>query len=143
MVLYLLKLCPEFVYHKQIFYIYRIKQQIVEMNLSKAEEPVMEIIWKKEKVFFKAIWEDLPEPKPAPTTLATLLTRMQKKKFIGYTLYGNSREYYPLVKKEVYFSRQVNDMIEQYFDNSALQFASFFTTAAKFSKKELEALKAL
>lgn len=113
------------------------------MSLSKAEEIIMEVIWKKGKVFFKALLEELPEPKPAPTTLATLLARMQKKKFIGYMLYGNSREYYPLVKREGYFSRQVNEMIEQHFDNSALQFASFFTNTAKLSKKELEALKTL
>ncbi|MBX3252881.1 MAG: BlaI/MecI/CopY family transcriptional regulator [Chitinophagaceae bacterium] len=113
------------------------------MNLSKAEEIIMEVIWKKGKVFFKALLEELPEPKPAPTTLATLLTRMQKKKCIGYTLYGNSREYYPLVKREDYFSKQVNEMIEQHFDNSALQFASFFTNATRLSKKELEALRQL
>lgn len=113
------------------------------MNLTKAEEIIMEVIWKKEKVFFKALLEELPEPKPAPTTLATLLSRIQKKKCIGYTLYGNSREYYPLIKREDYFSKQVNEMIEQHFDNSALQFASFFTNTAGLSKKELEELRSI
>lgn len=119
------------------------KQQNVEVNLSKAEEIIMEVIWKKEKVFFKALLNELREPKPVSTTLATLLTRMQKKKFIAYTLYGNSREYYPLIKREAYFSKQVNEMIEQHFDRSALQFASFFTNATGLSKKELEELRAL
>jgi len=47
----------------------------------------------------KDLLDAYPEPKPATTTVATLLKRMADKGFIAYKLYGNSREYYPLVKK--------------------------------------------
>lgn len=109
--------------------------------LSKAEEQLMELIWKNEKIFMKEILERYPDPKPAATTISTLLKRMQDKKFVGYTLYGNSREYFPLVKKEDYFSKHVNGMIAAYFDNSALQFASFFATNTNLTQAELEDLK--
>lgn len=110
-------------------------------ELSKAEEQLMEIIWKQEKAFMKDIFAHYDEPKPATTTIATLLKRMQDKEFVGYTLFGNSRQYYPLVKKKDYFSRHVKGMIRDYFGNSAMQFASFFTTATNLSAKELEELK--
>ncbi|MBN8663470.1 MAG: BlaI/MecI/CopY family transcriptional regulator [Chitinophagales bacterium] len=113
------------------------------MNLTKAELQVMELIWQQEKLFMKDLLEAFPEPKPAPSTLATLLKRMQDKGFVGYTLFGNSREYYALVKKEQYFSKEVKSMIKGAFDNSALSFASFFTTATKLSVDELEQLKAI
>ena len=113
------------------------------MYLPKAEEQLMEFIWKQEKVFMKDLIELYPEPKPASTTLATLLKRMQDKGFVGYTLYGNSREYYALVKKEDYFSDQVSGLIKNHFDNSALQFASFFTNTAELSADELESLRKL
>ncbi len=113
------------------------------MNLTKAELQVMELIWQQDKLFMKDLLEAFPEPKPAPSTLATLLKRMQDKGFVGYTLYGNSREYYALVKKEQYFSKEVKSMIKGAFDNSALSFASFFTTATKLSVDELEQLKAI
>lgn len=111
------------------------------MKLSKTEEQLMEIIWQQEKIFLKDILETYPEPAPAATTIATLLKRMQDKGFVGYNLMGNSRQYYPLVKKEDYFGKHVKTMIKDYFGNSALQFASFFTTSGNLSAAELEDLK--
>lgn len=111
------------------------------MQLSNTEEQLMEHLWKLEKAFMKDILEIYPEPKPATTTIATLLKRMTDKKFIAYNLYGNSREYYPLVKKSDYFSKHVNGLIKNFFNDSASQFASFFTTATNLSEKELEDLK--
>lgn len=111
------------------------------MQLSNAEEQLMEHLWQLEKAFMKDLLEAYPEPKPATTTIATLLKRMTDKNFVGYTLYGNSREYYPLVKKSDYFSKHVNGLIKNFFNNSASQFASFFTTETNLSEKELEALK--
>jgi predicted transcriptional regulator len=111
------------------------------MTLSKAEEQLMEIIWTKEKVFMKEILETCPEPKPATTTVATFLKRLQEKGAVGYQLFGNSRQYYPLVKKEDYFKKQLNGIVQNFFGNSALQFASFFTTTGNLSTEELEDLK--
>jgi BlaI family transcriptional regulator, penicillinase repressor len=111
------------------------------MQLSKTEEQIMELIWKNEKIFLKDLIDCFPDPKPAATTIATLLKRMQDKGFVGYTLFGNSRQYYPLVEKSDYFSKHVNGIIKNYFGNSALQFASFFTTTSNLSASELEDLK--
>lgn len=111
------------------------------MKLSNAEEQLMEYIWQKEKSFMKDLIDSYPEPRPANTTVATLLKRMLDKGVIGYKQYGNSREYYPLIKKADYFSKRVNNMIETYFDNSVLQFASFFTKETNLTKTQLEELK--
>ena len=101
----------------------------------------MEIIWQNRKIFMKDIIEIYPEPKPATTTVATLLKRMQNKGFVGYTLQGNSRQYYALVPKKDYFIRHLNEMVKDFFGNSPLQFASFFTTATNLSVEELKELK--
>jgi len=113
------------------------------MKLSRSEEQLMELIWQQEKVFMKDIIDLYPEPKPASTTIATLLKRMQDKGFVGYELFGNSRQYYPIIKKENYFSKHVKDIVKNYFGNSPLQFASFFTTNTNLSTQELEELKQL
>ncbi|MEO5564846.1 MAG: BlaI/MecI/CopY family transcriptional regulator [Chitinophagaceae bacterium] len=111
------------------------------MSLSKTEEQLMNYIWKLEKAFLKDLIDCFPNPKPASTTVATLLKRMSDKRFVGHTLYGNSREYYSLIKKEDYFSKQVNGMIKNHFDDSVLQFASFFTTTNNLTKAQLEELR--
>lgn len=113
------------------------------MKLTKAEENLMKYIWREKKVFMKDLMECADEPKPAPTTVATLLKRMQDKGFVAYRVFGNSRQYYPLVSKTQYFSKYMNGIIEQFFDNSALQFSSFFAQSGKLSKKELEDLKGI
>lgn len=110
-------------------------------QLTNAEEQVMEHLWKLEKAFMKNLLEAYPKPKPATTTIATLLKRMIDKQFVAYNEFGNSREYYPLVKKTDYFSKHVNGLISNFFNNSASQFASFFTTETNLSQTELEDLK--
>ncbi|RNC87705.1 MAG: BlaI/MecI/CopY family transcriptional regulator [Winogradskyella sp.] len=113
------------------------------MNLSKTEEQLMQHLWKLEKAYMKDLLDAYPEPKPATTTIATLLKRMTDKGFVAYNTFGKSREYYALVKKEDYFSKHVNGLIKHFFNNSASQFASFFTTKTDLSKSELEELKTL
>jgi BlaI family penicillinase repressor len=111
------------------------------MQLSKSEEQVMEYIWKQETVYLKDLVDSFPDPKPAATTVATLLKRMQDKGFVAYILQGNSRQYYALVKKSDYFSKHVNGIIKNFFDNSALEFASFFTSSTNLTTSQLEELK--
>lgn len=111
------------------------------MQLSKTEEQLMQHLWRLEKAFMKDILEAYDDPKPATTTIATLLKRMAGKGFVAYKLYGKSREYYPLVKKKDYFSKHVNGLIKNFFNDSATQFASFFTKETNLSKDELESLK--
>jgi predicted transcriptional regulator len=113
------------------------------MQLSKTEEQLMQHLWKLEKAFMKDLLDIYPEPKPATTTVATLLKRMIGKGFVNYKTYGKSREYFPLVKKEDYFSKHVNGLIKTFFNDSASQFASFFTRKTDLTKEELEALKAI
>ena len=112
-----------------------------EIKLTDSEKTLMEILWAKEKAFMKDILEAYDEPKPATTTVATLLKRMQNKDLIGFTLYGNSREYYPKVAKGEYFKEEMTSMIDRFFNSSVAQFASFFTSNSKLSQKELKELR--
>ena len=113
------------------------------MSLSKTEEELMNVLWRLKKAFMKDLLESYPEPKPATTTVATLLKRMTDKGFVAYKSFGRSREYYPLVKKKDYFSKHVNGLIKNFFNDSPSQFASFFTRSTDLSKKELKELKKL
>ena len=111
------------------------------MQLSNSEEQVMKYIWKLERAYMKNILEEYPEPKPATTTVSTLLKRMTLKGFVGFEQHGSNRLYYPLVKKTDYFSSHLKSLINDFFNNSATQFASFFTS--EISEKELKELRDL
>ncbi|MGD1320335.1 BlaI/MecI/CopY family transcriptional regulator [Chryseobacterium sp. 2R14A] len=112
-----------------------------EIKLTNSEKTLMDILWEKEKTFMKDILETYPEPKPAATTVATLLKRMQNKDLVGFTLYGNSREYFPKVAKGEYFKEEMTSMIDRFFNSSVTQFASFFTSNSKLTQKQLKELR--
>lgn len=111
------------------------------MQLTKTEEQLMQYLWEMETAFMKDLIDAYPEPRPAATTIATLLKRMTDKNFVSYKVYGNSREYYPLVLKTDYFSKHVNGLIKTFFNDSVSQFASFFTKETEMTEGQLEELK--
>ena len=111
------------------------------MYLTNAEEQIMKLLWKLDKAFIRDLLNEFPDPKPATTTVITLLKRMIDKGFVSYRQCGNSREYFPMVKKSDYFSDHINLLIENFFNNSTAQFASFFTNETKMSPEELKELR--
>lgn len=113
------------------------------MHLTPSEEKIMHLIWKREKAMMKDILNDFPEPKPVKTTVATMLKRMTEKGLISYHQIGVKREYYPLIKKTEFSSRRVSKLIQNFFDNSAAQLASFCTKDNKLTKEELTELRAI
>jgi predicted transcriptional regulator len=111
------------------------------MYLTNAEEQIMKLLWKLDKAFIRDLLNEFPDPKPAPTTVITLLKRMIDKGFVNYKQCGNSREYYPLVKKADYFSSHLNGLIKDFFNNSTTQFASFFASETNLNSDELKELR--
>jgi predicted transcriptional regulator len=112
-------------------------------ELTKAEEQVMHYIWKLSKSFLKDIVEAFPEPKPAYTTISTVIRVLVKKGFVGYKSYGKIHEYYPRISRKAYFRKHVKSLINNHFDGSAVSFASFFTGDDVVNLVELEEIKQL
>jgi predicted transcriptional regulator len=113
------------------------------MYLTTAEEQIMKLLWRLERAFIRDLLNEFPDPKPASTTVLTLLKRMIDKGFVSYKLFGNSREYYPLIKKTDYFSDHLNGLIKDFFNNSTAQFASFFANETNMNQDELKELRDL
>lgn len=111
-------------------------------ELTKAEEQVMQCLWKLEKGFLKDIVDQFPEPRPAYTTVSTVIRVLVRKGFIGYNAYGKTNEYYPLVSKNYYFQNHVKSLINNYFNGSTPEFASFFAND-QLNLSELEEIKKL
>ena len=113
------------------------------MKLSPAEEQLMKYLWELKSAYMKDLVEVFPEPRPAYTTIATLLKRMTDKGFVSFNQHGKVREYFPMVKKPAYFSGKINTIIKDFFNDSNTQFASFFANETNFSLDELEELKTI
>jgi predicted transcriptional regulator len=109
-------------------------------ELTKAEEQLMQILWKLKKGFIKDLIEKIPEPKPAYNTVSTFIRIMEKKGFVDHIAYGNTHEYFPLITKKEYTRQFMKGFIKNYFSNSLQEMVSFFAKEDKMSISELEEL---
>ncbi len=113
----------------------------MKIKLSKTEEQLMRHLWDLDKAYMKDLIDQYDEPKPANTTIATLLKRMQEKGYVAYNAHGRNREYYTLVDKSDYSKTEFQVLLKNFFGNSTGQFASFFTRNSDMSQEELEELR--
>ena len=112
-------------------------------ELTKAEEQIMQVLWRLEKGFVKDIMEKLPEPKPAYNTVSTIVRILEKKGFVSHQAYGKTHEYFPLVSKDEYKKGYLKSFIKRYFGNSFQEMVSFFASDRDIGLKELEEVRKL
>jgi len=108
--------------------------------LTKAEEQVMQVLWKLNKAFLREIVEAMPNPKPHQNTVATLLKILAEKEFVGITVMNRHHQYYSLVSKEDYSKRSMKQLVKGYFEGSFSNVVSFLVKENNISIEELEGL---
>ena len=113
------------------------------MYLTKAEEQLMKYLWKLDRAFLKDIVEQYPEPRPAYTTISTVVNVLVRKKMVDFKTYGKSREYFPVLTRQQYLKQSFKGLISGFFEGSPRQFASFFTSDQDLSISELEEIRSL
>lgn len=114
---------------------------IAMKQLTKAEEQIMHILWELKRGFVKDIIEHLPDPKPAYNTVSTIVRILEKKGFVAHKAYGNSHEYFPIIKKEEYTKAYLKSFVSNYFGDSYTEMVSFFAKDKNMSLEELEEIK--
>jgi predicted transcriptional regulator len=109
-------------------------------TLTKAEEDVMQVVWKLDKAFLKEIVNEMPEPKPHQNTVATILKILVDKDFVGIEVFGRMHRYYPLVDKDVYSKGRVKSLVKKYYEGSFSNIVSSMVKENNLSIEELELL---
>jgi BlaI family penicillinase repressor len=109
-------------------------------ELTRAEDQVMQILWKLKKAFVKDIVEEMAEPRPAYNTVSTIVRILESKGFIDHKAYGKTHEYFPIITKEKYMKFYLNNMIRGYFDGSFQNLVSFFAKENKLNATEIKKL---
>ena len=111
------------------------------LQLTRAEEEVMQILWKIEKGMVHDLLENFPDPKPAYNTVSTIIRILEQKGFAGHKAYGRTHEYFPVISKAAYTKSSFRGFMANYFGNSYKSLASFFATEEKLSVRELEDIR--
>ena len=109
-------------------------------ELTKAEDQVMQILWKLEKGVVKDILEEMPNPKPAYNTVSTIVRILETKGFVDHKAYGKTHEYYPTITKEKYTKFYLNNLLKGYFNGSFQNLVSFFAKENDMSASDIDKL---
>ncbi|SFG31343.1 BlaI/MecI/CopY family transcriptional regulator [Pontibacter chinhatensis] len=109
-------------------------------ELTKAEEEIMQVLWKLERAFVRDILEELPEPKPAYNTVSTIVRILETKGFVGHEAFGKSHQYFPLVEQDKYKSFFLKNFMSGYFGGSFEKLVSFFAKDNNLDVQELDQL---
>ena len=109
-------------------------------QLTKAEEQVMQIVWKLHEAVVKDVVEQFEEPKPAYTTVATVLSVLEKKGFVNRKKIGNTNLFSPAISKTEYTKFQFSSLLKNYFNGSFPKMATFFARENQLDIDDLETI---
>ena len=108
------------------------------VTLTKAEERIMKILWEIGEGFIKDIIEQFPDPKPPYNSVSTIVRVLVQKEIVGFTAYGNTHKYHPLISRDEYSKGQLSRLVKDYYNNSLREVVSFFSESKKLDEKELD-----
>jgi BlaI family transcriptional regulator, penicillinase repressor len=111
-------------------------------ELTRAEEQIMQVLWRLGRGLVKDILDELPEPKPAYNTVSTIVRILEKKGFVSYKAYGKTHEYFPVVAMNEYRREYLKSLVHRYFGNSYQELVSFFARDRNLTLSELEEIRA-
>jgi BlaI family penicillinase repressor len=107
-------------------------------KLSQQEEEAMQAVWQAGTGFIKDFLDQMNEPKPPYTTLASTIKNLERKGFVSSEKLGNSYRYTPAIIEEEYKKRFMSGFVSDYFKNSYKDLVTFFANEKKISADELQ-----
>ena len=107
-------------------------------TLTRGEEAVMQVLWRLGEANVAQIIENLDEPKPKYTTVATFIKILENKGFVGHSVDGRSHRYFPLIAKDEYAAGMAKLLLASYFNGSLSQMVSFFGKKEDISVGEMD-----
>ncbi|MFO7619825.1 MAG: BlaI/MecI/CopY family transcriptional regulator [Bacteroidales bacterium] len=110
-------------------------------EITKAQEDILKVIWEIENGAVADVLENLPDPKPAYNTVATVIKVLERKGYVGHRTYGKTHVYYPLVSREDYANHVVKEAFTGLFKGSLQQMVSPFIGNRNISISDLEELR--
>jgi BlaI family penicillinase repressor len=109
-------------------------------TLTRAEEQIMQALWKLGGAFLREVVDELGPPRPHQNTVATLLKILTEKGFVSVEVVNRHHRYHPKISKEDYSKRSIKQLLKGYFEGSATNVVSFLVKEKDISIEELESL---
>ena len=113
-------------------------------GLTENELLVMNVLWSDSPLKVAEILEQIDkEPKPAYTSLMTLVSTMTKKGYLASSKQGKAYLYTPLLKQNNIISQEIKKIKDKFFSGSSSDLIVNLVKKEKLSKKEVQEIKNL
>lgn len=113
-------------------------------HLGELQYAIMRVLWADKEASVNRVWEALPrEHRRALTTIATMLTKMEKKGVVSHRSEGRQFVYVPEVKESDVRRTMIADMTERLFDGDVAALMSHLITEQEIDREELAQLQKL
>lgn len=109
-------------------------------KLTRAEEEIMHVLWKKGKAPLRDVVDALPPPAPHMNTVGTLLKILIEKEFVTAETFGRTNVYRPVISKAAYSKQYLRQVVKGYFGGNFSSAVSFMVKENSLSLEELEIL---
>ena len=110
-------------------------------EITKAQEEVLKALWETKEGAVSDILDNLPDPKPAYNTVATVIKVLEKKGYVSHKTFGKTNVYFPVISKKEYGQHVLKNTFKGLFNGSLNQMVSYFVKNKYISISELEDLK--
>lgn len=114
------------------------------LELSELQLAVMRVLWQKKKAAVAEVQEALaPERDLALTTVATVLTRLEKAGLVAHRASGRHYLYRPLVSEEEVRRSMVSVLAERLFEGDVAALVSHLVNAREIKPGDLARVRQL
>lgn len=107
------------------------KKKTQPTELTRAELEVMQIVWRLGEAFLGEVVEQFTEPRPAYTTVSTVIRILEAKGFLTHHVVGKSHRYYPAVGRDEYRSRFMQRVVRNFSTTRRDKYSRFWPKAAR------------
>ena len=113
-------------------------------QLTDLQVAIMRVLWDRREATVSDIHEALlAERGLAPTTVATLLSRLEKRGIVKHRSASRQYVYYPAVSESEVRRSMVSDLAERLFDGDVAELVSHLLSEREMSAGDLEKVKDL
>ena len=113
-------------------------------TLSELQLKIMNVLWEREEATVSDVVEALMHEKNlARTTVATVLSRLEKRGIIAHRKIEVSHIYYPLVKQETMQKKMVSRMVDSLFGGDVTELVSRLLSDSDYDADEIKEVVAM
>ena len=111
-------------------------------DISEAEHEVMKIVWKNHPIPGMDIIKELMNKTDwKPSTIKTFITRLLKKRALGYEKFGRGYRYYPLIEEADFVKSQSRLFLDRIFGGSLKPMLATMVENDDLTLEDVEDLK--